>query len=84
MTNIIIIDGDAKLRDSLEFYFKQKRYHVTVYSSAQEACTNKKELEASHAILCDLMMDIKQSLQSLNFYLKKKNLNRSFIICGRA
>ncbi|HAZ11562.1 MAG: hypothetical protein A2X86_21600 [Bdellovibrionales bacterium GWA2_49_15] len=29
-------------------------------------------------------MDIRQSLQSLNFYLKKKNLNRSFIICGGA
>lgn len=57
MIHVSIIDDDSDLRDFLETYFKQKKYQVTVYISAQEAFCHPKELEKSSVIICDLMME---------------------------
>lgn len=52
-----IIDGDTELRESLAFFFKQRKYQVTTYPKTMTAYYNHKELMKENVILCDLNSD---------------------------
>ncbi len=57
MDKMTIIDGDSELRESLAYFFKQRKYKVTTYTKAVSAFYNHPQLKDESVILCDLSTD---------------------------
>lgn len=54
MPKMTIIDADPKLRESLAFYFTQRKYQVSTYPRAVSAFLNHPRLRQENVILCDM------------------------------
>jgi len=52
-----IIDGDSELRETLAFYFKQRKYQVTTYPKTMSAYFDQHKLKQENVILCALKSD---------------------------